>query len=87
MHCRDIYEGIFYTELMSPYANAGMHKLQWAECQVKANCSFLSITSSTKKNIKQLILNVESTEHKTYLESLSPFPRTCLKASPPSQLR
>ena len=71
---------------MSPYINAGMHKLQRAECQVKANCSFLPGMSSAKKNLKQLSLNVESTERKTYLAHLSAFLQTCLKASPSLQL-
>ena len=80
MDCKDIYEGICYTEFISPYANAGMRKMQWADFQVKENCSRLKSMSSAKKNVKHLILSVEDTERKTHLGNLPSFTQTCLKA-------
>ena len=54
---RDIYEDVFFGEVMSPYTAAGLGKLQWAECQVKANCTYLQNISSAKKKL-------ETTHHK-----------------------
>ena len=77
MPCRDIYEDIFFGEVMSPYTAAGLGKIQWAECQVKANCTYLQNISSTKKNLKQLTKNAEASEHKNYLNNLENFLQVC----------
>ena len=63
---------------MSPYTSAGLVKIQWAECQVKANCAFLQSISSAKKNMNQLTINAEAAERKTYLANLQSPQQVCI---------
>ena len=66
---------------MTPYTNACMTKMQWAECQAKANCNFTQSISSTKKNLKQLSANEDAAEHRSYLLNISSFLQTCMGVS------